>query len=394
MKYLPYILKHLRKNWIRTLSTMLAMALCIFLIGSLQTLLKAFYGGLENASTERLVTRNRVSLVFPLPLSYESRIAGVPGVRRVAKSNWFGGVRGTANGQPDMKNFFPNFAVEAEPYLAMWPEYGLTAAEKQAFLQDLRGCIIGPALAEKFGWRVGSTIQLESTIPPYRIGKPFDFVVSAVYRVDEKKHPNHSKQLMIFHWKYLHEATGQRAGVGTYYTQIANPSQAPAVAAAIDRTFENSDAETKTETEGQFVAGFLSMVGDLALILNAIGLAVAFTILAVSANTMSMSIRERRGEIAVLKTLGFSSGLVLALVLGEALVIGLIGGGLGVGLASLLVANAGTIPGLNGFGMSLSLTPGLVGLMLVISGVIGLLAGLTPAVNAYRSSITAMLRQV
>jgi putative ABC transport system permease protein len=394
MKYLPYILKHLRKNWIRTLSTMLAMALCIFLIGSLQTLLKAFYGGLENASTERLVTRNRVSLVFPLPLSYESRIAGVPGVRRVTKSNWFGGVRGMANGQPDMKNFFPNFAVEAESYLAMWPEYGLTAAEKQAFFQDLRGCIIGPVLAEKFGWRVGSTIQLESTIPPYRIGKPFDFVVSAIYRVDEKKYPNHSKQLMIFHWKYLHEATGQRAGVGTYYTQIANPSQAPSVAAAIDRTFENSDAETKTETEGQFVAGFLSMVGDLALILNAIGLAVAFTILAVSANTMSMSIRERRGEIAVLKTLGFSSGLVLALVLGEALVIGIIGGGLGVGLASLLVANAGTIPGLNGFGMSLSLTPGLVGLMLVISGVIGLLAGLTPAVNAYRSSITAMLRQV
>src|SRR5512145_2704560 len=116
MKYLPYILKHLRKNWIRTLSTMLAMALCIFLIGTLQTLLKAFYGGLENASTERLVTRNRVSLVFPLPLSYESRIATVPGVRRVAKSNWFGGVRGTASGQPDMKNFFPNFAVEAEPY--------------------------------------------------------------------------------------------------------------------------------------------------------------------------------------------------------------------------------------------------------------------------------------
>jgi putative ABC transport system permease protein len=176
--------------------------------------------------------------------------------------------------------------------------------------------------------------------------------------------------------------------------QIANPSQAPAIAKAIDKTFENSDAETKTETEGQFVAGFLKMVGDLALILNSIGLAVAFTILAVSANTMGMSIRERRKEIAVLKTLGFSSPLVLAMVLGEALVIGLMGGGLGVGLASLLLANAGTLPGLNGFGMSLSLSPSLLASMLVLSGLIGLLSGLAPAVSAYRAGITTMLRQV
>src|SRR3954468_5233043 len=265
MKYLPYILKHLRKNWLRTASTILAMALCIFLISALQTLLHAFYGGLDNASTERLVTRNRVSLVFPLPVAYEPRLASVPGVKRVAKSNWFQGVRG-ANG--DMKDFFPNFAVEAEPYLAMYPEFGLTEAEKQAFFREARGCIVGPDLAEKYGWKVGSTVQLESTIPPYRIGKPFEFIVSAIYRVDQRKYPNHSKQLFLFHWKYLHEATRQHAAVGTYVVQIANPSQAPAIAKAIDKTFENSDAETKTETEGQFVAGFLKMAGDLALILN------------------------------------------------------------------------------------------------------------------------------
>ena len=171
MKYLPYIFKHLRKNWIRTASTVMAMALCIFLIGTLQTLLHAFYGSLDTASTERLVTRNRVSLVFPLPQAYEPRLAAVPGVKRVAKSNWFQGVRGSGG---DMKDFFPNFAVEAEPYLAMYPEFGLTEAEKQAFLKDLRGCLIGSEIAEKFGWTVGSTIQLESTIPPYRIGKPFE----------------------------------------------------------------------------------------------------------------------------------------------------------------------------------------------------------------------------
>lgn len=391
MKYLPYILKHLRKNWIRTASTVLAMALCIFLIGTLQTLLQAFYGSLDTASTERLVTRNRVSLVFPLPQAYEARLAAVPGVKRVAKSNWFQGVRGSDG---DMKDFFPNFAVEAEPYLAMYPEFGLTEAEKQAFLKDLRGCIIGSEIAEKFGWTVGSTIQLESTIPPYRIGKPFEFIVSAIYRVDEQKYPNHSKQMMLFHWKYLYEATNQRAGVGTYVVQIADPSQAAAVARAIDTTFENSDAETKTETEAQFIAGFISMVGDLALILNSIGLAVAFTILAVSANTMSMSIRERRTEIAVLKTLGFSSALVLTLVLGEALLLGAVGSGIGVGLASVVLSLAGTIPGFSGFGAALKLTPGLAAAMLAGGALIGLLAGLTPAVSAYRSNITTMLRQV
>lgn len=389
MKYLPYILKHLKKNWIRTLSTIFAMALCIFLITSLQTLLKAFYGGLDNASTERLVTRNRVSLIFPLPLAYEGRIAALPGIKRVAKSNWFQGVRGTDG---DMKDFFPNFAVEAEPYLAMFPEYGLTEAEKQSFFREARGCIIGEGLSKKFGWKVGDTVQLNSTI--YKTGKPFEYVVSAVYRVDKKKYPSHSDQLFIFHWNYLYESTNRRAAVGTYYTQIANPNQAPAVAKAIDAAFANSDAETKTETEGQFIAGFIKMIGDLALILNAVGLAVAFTILAVSANTMSMSIRERRKEIAVLKTLGFSSALVLALVLGEAIVIGLVGGALGVGLASVLLAAAGSVPGLNGFGATLQMSAALGVGMFAVSGLIGLLSGLQPAVSAYRSNITAMLRQV
>ena len=218
--------------------------------------------------------------------------------------------------------------------------------------------------------------------------------MSAIYRVDKKKYPSHSDQLFLFHWNYLYEATGRRAQVGTYYTQLANPNQAPAVAKAIDATFANSDAETKTETEGQFITGFIKMAGDLALILNAIGLAVAFTVLAVSANTMSMSIRERRKEIAVLKTLGFSSALVLTLVLGEALVIGLVGGALGVGLASVLLSAAGNVPGLNGFGASLQLGMGLAAVMFAVSGLIGLLSGLQPAASAYRANITAMLRQV
>ena len=393
MKYLPYILKHLRKNWIRTASTIAAMALCIFLIATLQTVLAAFYGTIDMAATDRLITRHRISLAEDLPMAYEPRIQAIPGVKRTAKNNWFGGVMGSSGGQPDMRNFFANFAVDAEPYLAMYPEYGLTDAERQAFMQDMRGAIIGPALAEKFGWKIGSTFQLESIIPPYRADKPFEFVVRAIYTVDRQKYPNHARDNMLFHWKYLHEKTGQRAGVGVYSLQIANPSQAATIATAIDSSFENSDTQTKTETEGQFLASFLALVGDLGLILNAIGMAVAFTILLVTANTMSMAIRERRTEIAVLKTLGYPSTLVLVLVLGEALVIGLLGSGLGVLMASTLIGNLGSIPGLQGFG-SVAMSAGLGAGMFAVGAAMGLIAGLAPAVGAYRANITSMLRQV
>ena len=397
MKYLPYIFKHLRKNWIRTTSTIAAMALCIFLISVLQTALKAFYGGLETASQERLVTRNRLSLVNPVPVSYGPRIQAVPGVRRVAKFCWFGGVMGFSGGQPDFQNFFPNFAVEAEPYLAMYPEYDVPPDQLRAFMQDRRGAIIGPALAEKHGWKIGSTFQLESIIPPYRVGRPFEFVVQAIYDTDRARYPNHPRDIMLFHWEYLYEATGQQSGVGTYNIQIDDPDRLAAIAKAIDGTFENSDVQTKTETEAQFIASFLALAGDLALILNSIGLAVAFTILLVTANTMSMAIRERRTEIAVLKTLGYSSGLVLALILGEALVIGALGGGVGVFLARGLIANLASIPGI-GTALAqfppLTLSPALAATMLGFGALIGLVSGLAPAVGAYRASITSMLRQV
>jgi putative ABC transport system permease protein len=393
MKFLPYVLKHLRKNWIRTASTVAAIALCIFLISVLQTALQAFYGGMENASTERLITRHRVSLTEDIPIAYQSRIAAIPGIKRVAQFTWFGGSIGSAaGGQPDWKNFFPNFAVEAEPFLAMYPEYQLKPDEKAAFMADMRGAVIGPELAKKYGWKVGSTFQLESFIPPYRSGKPFEFVVRAIYDTDTKKYPNHPLDVMLFHWKYFYEKTGQRVGVGTYNLQLNNPSQAAAVAKAVDATFENSDTQTKTETEAQFTASFLEMAGDLALILNSIGMAVAFTILLVTANTMSMAIRERRTEIAVLKTLGFPSVLVLTLVLGEALVIGVLGSGLGVGLGRLLIANMGKVPGMQL--PPLNFNPALAASMFSFGAMIGLLSGLAPAVGAYRANITSMLRQV
>jgi putative ABC transport system permease protein len=391
MKYLPYILKHLRKNWIRTSSTVLGIAVCIFLICTLQTILAAIGYSIQSASAERLWTRNAVGLVFNMPLAYKPRIASVPGVERVATANWFQGV------YKDRRNFFANFAVDAEDYLAIYPELEIPPDQRAAFLGDRRGALVGRGLIERFGWRVGDTIQLESDIPPYRIGRPFDFVIRAVYDVDRRKHPGIDLNTLFFHYEYLSEATGRRVGAGTYVVRIANPDRAGEVSRAIDALFENSEAQTRTETEAAFTAGFVSLAGNLSLLLDAIGLAVAFTILLVTANTMSMAVRERRTEIAVLKTLGFSGRLVMGLVLGESFVIGLLGGGLGLALGWASIRGLQNVPVLGSvlaFYPDVGLTAGVASLGLAVAIVLALAAGTAPAVAAYRSKVTEILRQV
>ncbi len=409
MKFLPYLLKHLRRNWVRTTSTVLAMALCIFLFCTLQSVLAAINALLESSSANRLVTRHAVSLVFNLPLSYENRIQSVPGVKRVARTSWFGGSlpakkEGKADegdsSTTDWSNFFQNMAVDAEPFFAMYPEYQVPPDQFQAFLQDLRGCVIGRKLAEKFGWKVGDTFFLESFIPPYRKRDgPFEFVVRAIYDVDRVRYPSADRNSMFFHYKYLYEATGRGVGAGTYTVEITDPNQAGAVSKAIDALFANSDAQTRTETEKAFQAGFISMAGNLALLLNGIGLAIAFTILLVTANTMSMAVRERRTEIAVLKTLGFSSGQVMGLIVAEALLLGILGGALGIGSSLALTWTLTHTPGIKdvlaGIGLSeLTLRPVVAALGFAVSLFLGFAAGVVPALSAYRSRITDMLRTV
>jgi putative ABC transport system permease protein len=394
VKYLPYILKHLRRSWIRTASTVAAMALCIFLFCTLQTVITAVHWGLRSANASRLVVRNKVSLVFSLRRSYKERIARVPGVKRVAVANWFFGFLGSP---PDFATFFPNFAVDAEEYLAMYPEYLLTDAEKQAFLRDRRGCIVGPATAERFGWTVGDTFQLESVIPPFRTGRPFEFVIRGIYRVDDDRYPGTNPQMMFFHYEYLDEATGGRAEPGSFFVEIEDPARASQVARSIDALFENSEAQTSTETEAAFRAGFVALAGNLALLLNTIGLAVTFTILLVTANTMSMAVRERRTEIAVLKTLGFPSRLVMGLVLGEALVIGALGGGLGIALSRAVIRLLPQLPFIGDAVRQfphLGLSPTMAAFGFGLGLFLGLAAGLVPAVGAYRARITQMLRTV
>jgi putative ABC transport system permease protein len=409
MKFLPYLLKHLRRNWFRTTLTVLAMALCIFLFCTLQSVLAQINGLLESRSAKRLVTRNSVSIVFDLPMAYEARIQSVRGVQRVAMSNWFGGSlpakkEGKAEeGSPsttDWSNFFPNLAVELEPFLAMYPEYEIPPDQYQALLQDQRGCVIGRKLADKYGWKIGDTFHLESFIPVHRKPDgPFEFVVRAIFDTDPLKYPGTDTNLMLFSRKYLYEATGRTLQAGVYYVEIQDPDRAGEVSAAIDALFENSDAQTHTETEKAFAASFVAMAGNLALLLNGIGIAVTFTILLVVANTMSIAVRERRTEIGVLKTLGFTSRQVMGLVVSESVLIGLIGGAVGVlgsqGIMWILTHAPGVKSLLGTIGLTeLNLRPLVAGLGFANAVFLGFAAGFVPALNAYRARITEMLRTV
>lgn len=392
MKYAPLVLKHLRRNWIRTLSTVLAMAVCIFLICTLQTVVDAVDYSLHLGNASRLVVRDYVSLVFNLPNSYQAKIAAIPGVKNSTIVNWFGGI------YRDPKYFFANLAVEPERFLEIYPEIMLPEDQKQAWFHDRRGCIVGRKLAEKWGWKVGDHFQLESFIPTYRVGKPFDFVIDGIYDSDPVKYPATDLNAMYFNYKYLYEATGEKAGVGTLTVLIDNPKNAGRISKAIDAEFANSDTPTKTETEQAFQASFIAMAGNLALLLNGIGLAVAFTILLVTANTMSIAVRERQQEIGVLKTLGFPSGLVMGLILSEALVLGAMGGAIGLLLAKGALMVLPSIPFVGDvvsqFPGGLGLSPKIVSYGLGVALSLGLLAGFVPALLAYRARIREVLRQV
>jgi putative ABC transport system permease protein len=409
MKFLPFIVKHLRRNWIRTTSTVVAMAVCIFMFCTMRSVLAQINSMIESGSASRLVTRHAVSLVFSLPLAYGNRIQAVPGVKRVATTSWFGGALPAkkegkadagAEASTDWSNFFPNMAVDADPYFAMYPEFEIPPDQYQAFKEDMRGAVIGRKLANKFGWKIGDHFFLESFIPPYRKKDgPFEFTVRAIYDVDKSKHPGTDTGLMYFHFKYLYEATGRFVQAGSYTVEIDNPDQAGTVSKAIAAQFENTDAQTHTETEQAFAASFIAMAGNLAFLLNSIALAVSFTILLVTANTMSMAVRERRTEIAVLKTLGFSSGRVMGLIVAEALFLGALGGAVGIGGSRLLLWVLTVMPVIKdmlaGMGLSeMNLQPAVAASGFAVALLLGLLAGFVPAYNAYRSRITDMLRTV
>ena len=389
MKWLPFIFKHLRQNWIRTASTTCAIAVCIFLFCTLQTFVASLRGSI-NQGTTRLITSNSISRFYSLPIAYEPRIATVAGVKRVAAANYFGGMRDANN--PDSE--FPNFAVEAENFLAMYPEYKLSETEKTIFLRDQRGAIVGRALAEQFHWNPGDTIQLTSNI--YRNGNPYGFVIQAIYQTDQTRYPGTNESTLFFHYKYLDEATGGKSGVRTYRIEIADPEQAGMISHAIDNLFENSGIQTHTETEAQYRATTGVLGGNLVVLLNGIGLAVIFTLLLVTANTMSMAVRERHKEIGVLKTLGFSSRLVSALILTEGALLGLCGATIGLLLGRFLIVILPDVPVIGdlirGF-PKMNVPPVIAAAGIFIGILFGLIASWFPSAFAYRAKITELLRQ-
>jgi putative ABC transport system permease protein len=322
MFLIKYVMRNLFRHKLRSILTIVGVAIAVLAFGLLRTLVGLWYSGAEHASATRLVTRNAISLIFPLPISYLERIRGVPGVSAVSYGNWFGGL------YIDEKHFFANYAVEPKSYLDLYPEFILTPKEKNDFLLDRKGCIVGRRLAKTYGWKVGDIIPLKGTIFPGQ----WDFVLRGIFRGAEK---STEERMLLFHWDYLNESvrqtTPRRADqAGFYIIGVKSPEIAPEVAVAVDALFKNSLAETLTETEKAFQMGFVSMTEAIMVAIQIVSYMVIAIIMVVAANTMAMTARERIGEYATLKTLGFHSGHLGLLIFGESVIISVLGGVVGV----------------------------------------------------------------
>jgi putative ABC transport system permease protein len=321
MLILKILLRNTFRNRLRTGLTILGMAIAILAFGLLRTVINAWYSGVEASSASRLISRNAVSLAFPLPISYKEKIRQVEGVKVVSYGTWFGGI------YKDEKHFFPNFAVEPKSYLELYPEFILSEEEKRAFFNDQKGFVCGRKLVERFGWKIGDIITLKGTV---LLGK-WDFVLRGIYR---GKDENTDETQFFFHWDYLNEMA-KRVGhswadqVGFFMIGVTHPDKVTEVSLAIDRIFKNSLAETMTETEKAFQQGFVTMTRALLTTIQIVSIVIILIILAVVANTMAMTTRERIGEYAIMKTLGFRGRHLASLIFGESLTITLIGGLIG-----------------------------------------------------------------
>jgi putative ABC transport system permease protein len=378
IKFLPLLFANLRRRTPRSIFTLLSIAVAFLLYGLLAAVKNGFEANGNLAGVDRLVTMDKVSIVQPLPINYLSRIAAVPGVKMVTHSTWFGGHYQNERG------IIVTYPVPPESYLAMYPEFLLPPAQRQHWLHDRVGAIVGRALADSYGWKVGDRIPLRSDIYARSDGSyNWQFNVDGIY---DNKDPSGDVNSVFFNYDYLDESrTIGKGTVGWYIVRIADSAQSAQVGAAIDALFTNSSAETKTGSEKAFVQGFAKQTGDIGAIVTAIGIAVFFTMLLVSANTMAQSVRERTNEVAVLKTLGFSDPMVLVLVLGESLLLTVLGGVIGIGGALLAIGRIGRT--LSEYLSAFLLTPEavLMGVVLIIA--LGVAAGLLPAVRAARLRI-------
>ena len=382
LRHLPLILKNSWRNRRRTLLTILSVGVSLCLLGILMAIYHAFYFSEPNASQAlRLVTRNKVSLAFPMPQSYREKIRQIPGVQEVGISQWFGGVY--IDRRPE--HMFARFAVEPDKIFTIHGEMTIPEDQKKVFQQERTACIAGRPLAEKYNWHLGERITLQGDIFPVTL----ELTLRGVF--DHGDNP----EVLYFSREYLEESLplGRRGNAGTFNILARSTEDVPRIEKAVDEQFSNSPVQTKTETESAFSLSFVAFLGNIKAFLLSVCAAVTFTIVLVSANTIAMSVRERVREVGVLKTLGYTRGAILGIILGEAVTISLVGGVLGVGLATVL---AGVVRHAPAFILQLRmLTIGLpvAALCLLVAALIGLVSAFVPAFQASRISIMEALRK-
>lgn len=383
MHALKLITRNALRHKLRTALTVLGLTIAVLAYGLLNTVVDAWYAGAAAASNARLVTRNAISLSFSLPLSYENRIRGVEGVTLVARSSWFGGV------YREPKNFFAQFAV-SDNYLDLYPELVVPAQQRSDYQRDRKGCLIGRQLATQFGFKVGDVIPIKGTIYP----GTWEFVVRGI--MDGRDESTITRQL-IFHWDYLNESVrkmpGRRADqVGVYVLGIEAPEEAAAISRNVDDVFRNSLAETLTETEQAFQLGFVAMSNQIIAAIRVVSYVVIVIIMAVMANAMAMSARERTVEYATLKALGFGPGFLALLMFGESLTLCIAGGGLGM----LLTPPAASIfrQATGGVFPVFHVSRETMLLQAACAGVVGVAAAIIPAIQAARVRIVEGLRAI
>ena len=381
MKFLPLIWKNVWRRKFRTTFTLLSIFVAFLLFGILMTIRTAFSLGVDIAGLDRLILIHKVSLIMPLPRAYQAQLQQVPGVDVVTHQSWFNGI------YQDPQNFFANIAVEPEPFLKIYPEFTLPPDQVKTWLADRQGAIVGKDLAERFGWKIGDRVPLTGTIYQPKPGQAWEFNVSGIYDGGDGV----DKTQFFFRYDYLAENSQFGDGqVGWYVVKIADAARSVELSRTFDGMFANSSAETKTTTEKGFVESFASQIGDIGAIMIAISSTVLLMFGLVAASTMAQSVRERTSELAVLKTLGFSGGAIVALVFAESLFIALVGGGLGLVVAWLFVQGGDPTGGLLPI-FVLPMRDIMLGVALMVT--MGVLAGVMPAVGAMRLRITDALRR-
>jgi len=385
MKYLPLVWANLKRKPLRLIFTLSSVLIAFLLFGYLAAIRAAFDSGVEVAGADRLIMIDKISLINLLPMAYEARIEAVDGVTEAVSATWFGGY------YQEPKNFFAQFPTDPESYLRVYPEIAVSDDQRAAWLADRTGALIGRIVADRFGWKPGDRIPVTSPIWMNKDGSnTWEFNVSGIFDAGKKGFDTSN---ILFHHKYFEEARAQGSGmIGWYIISVENPDRATEIAARLDAMFANSPNETKTSTEATFLQGFADQVGDIGAIFTAIVAVVFFTLLLVAGNTMAQSVRERTGDFAIMNIFGFRRSRLAMLVVGESVVLALIGGLTGLGLAKLAVAVGGDPTG--GFLPAFFIPDEalLTGVALVV--LLGVIAGLLPAIQTLRQDNLEAIRKV